>query len=291
MKNPYLDWLQEHDRHQLHGAVLPLGGFDAPARPALDGSAPSVMIFAPHPDDECVIGGLALRIMRERGARVINVAVTLGSRKDRQAARRNELAAACAYLGFELVHTGEHGLEDVHPAARASDPRAWAAKVTCVRDILLAHRPGIIIIPHAADWNRTHLGTHALVMDAIAAFDGFRCAVIETEFWGAMTTPNLMLEISTPDLADLMAALSFHAGEVKRNPYHLRLPAWMQDNVRRGGEVVGGQGGTAPGFGYATLYRILRWDGKSASTWFGGGRIVGANEDIMHVFTGAEPWK
>lgn len=132
------------------------------------------------------------------------------------------------------MHTGEHGLEDVHPAARASDPRAWAAKVTCVRDILLAHRPGIIIIPHAADWNRTHLGTHALVMDAIAAFDGFRCAVIETEFWGAMTTPNLMLEISTPDLADLMAALSFHAGEVKRNPYHLRLPAWMQDNLLQG---------------------------------------------------------
>jgi LmbE family N-acetylglucosaminyl deacetylase len=148
MKNPYLDWLQEHDRHQLLGAALPLGGFDAPARPALDGSAPSVMIFAPHPDDECVIGGLALRIMRERGARVINVAVTLGSRKDRQTARRNELAAACAYLGFELVHTGEHGLEDVHPAARASDPRAWAAKVMCVRDILLAHRPGIIIMPH-----------------------------------------------------------------------------------------------------------------------------------------------
>jgi hypothetical protein len=37
----------------------------------------------------------------------------------------------------------------------------------------------------------------------------------------------------------------------------------MQDNVRRGGEVVGGQGGAAPDFGFATLYRLRRWaDGR-----------------------------
>lgn len=36
-----------------------------------------------------------------------------------------------------------------------------------------------------------------------------------------------------------------HAGEVKRNPYHLRLPAWMMDNVRRGSEVIAGPGSEA----------------------------------------------
>lgn len=44
-----------------------------------------------------------------------------------------------------------------------------------------------------------------------------------------------------------------------RNPYHLGLPAWMQDNVRRGGELVGGQGEAAPDFAFATLYRMRRW--------------------------------
>ena len=33
----------------------------------------------------------------------------------------------------------------------------------------------------------------------------------------------------------------------------------MQDNVRRGGELVGGQGGAAPDFTFATLYRLRQW--------------------------------
>ena len=59
-----------------------------------------------------------------------------------------------------------------------------------------------------------------------------------------MTDPNLMVEMSAEDLADMIAATTFHVEEVNRNPYHLLLPPWMMDNVRRGGEVAGGQGGT-----------------------------------------------
>ena len=63
--------------------------------------------------------------------------------------------------------------------------------------------------------------------------------LVETEYWGQMHAPNLMVESSEADLADLLAALSHHIGEVRRNPFHLRMPAWMQDNVRLGAEVVG----------------------------------------------------
>ena len=54
----------------------------------------------------------------------------------------------------------------------------------------------------------------------------------------------------------------------ERNPYHLLVPAWMQDNVRRGGELVGGQGGAAPDFTFCTLYRLRRWrdGGRTGST-------------------------
>ena len=31
------------------------------------------------------------------------------------------------------------------------------------------------------------------------------------------------------------------------------------DNVRRGGEIVGGQGGAAPDFAFCTLYRARIW--------------------------------
>ncbi len=106
------------------------------------------------------------------------------------------------------------------------------------------------------------------------------CAVIETEFWGAMTDPNLMVESSVADLADLCAATSFHEGEVARNPYHLRLPAWMLDNVRRGGELVGGQGGNAPAVGFATLYRLSLWrNGRLEAAGAETPRLLSAGQD------------
>ena len=100
----------------------------------------------------------------------------------------------------------------------------------------------------------------------------FECFAVETEFWGAMTDPNLMVEISSDDLADLITATTFHVGEVARNPYHVLLPAWMLDNVRRGGEVVGGQGGAAPDFTFAAIYRLRKWQqGKLLRMFEGAG--------------------
>jgi hypothetical protein len=34
----------------------------------------------------------------------------------------------------------------------------------------------------------------------------------------------------------------------------------MQENVRRGSELVGGQGEAAPDWTFATLYRLRRWN-------------------------------
>jgi hypothetical protein len=49
----------------------------------------------------------------------------------------------------------------------------------------------------------------------------------------------------------------------------------MQDNVRRGAEVVGGQGGMAPKFDFGTLYKISRWEnGKQYQIWKKG-KILG----------------
>ena len=75
-------------------------------------------------------------------------------------------------------------------------------------------------------------------------------------------------------VAELTAATSLHVGEVARNPYHLRLPAWMQDYVRRGGELVGGQGGAAPDFSFATLYRLRKWQGGEFINCLEGGKSI-----------------
>lgn len=222
-------------------------------------SAPKALIFSAHPDDECIVGGLALRLLRETKWNVVNVAVTLGSKKERRAARLRELKRACGHLGFELIVAGGKGLENVNINARKRDPKQWAKSVAVIADILLQNRPRAIFTPHALDGHATHIGTHHLVMDALRSLPAdFECFVVETELWAQITAPNLMVEVGTNDLADLITALSFHVGEVKRNPYHLRLPAWMMDNVRRA-EVVGGFGSVAPDFTFATIYRLRKW--------------------------------
>jgi LmbE family N-acetylglucosaminyl deacetylase len=283
---PYHQLVSDFARLVRDGRTLPLGGFPPAPRPAPSNDAPVALIFSPHPDDECIIGGLALRLMREAGMRLDNVAVTQGSRKDRQADRWNELTAACRYLGFGLVRTAPSGLEGINVKTRTSDPARWKASVEVIAGILRERQPRVIFFPHDADWNSTHVGTHHLLMDALALqAPDFTCLAIETEFWGAMASPNLMVESSDEDLSDMIAALSFHAGEVQRNPYHLLVAPWMMDNVRRGTELVGGQGGAAPDFTFATLYRLRRWAGGRLEHVFEGGRNLAASESASQLLS------
>jgi LmbE family N-acetylglucosaminyl deacetylase len=281
----YHQLVQKYVELLNQGKLLPLGGMAPAPRPTVKPDAPKVMFFAPHPDDECISGGIALRLMREAGFRALNVAVTLGSKKQRQAERLNELRHACDHLGFELITTGETGLERVHVKSREQDPQRWAACVQVIREILEQHRPHVLVFPHDRDWNSTHIGTHFLVMDALRGLSAdYECYLVETEFWGAMTDPNLMVEISPDNLADMMAATTFHVGEVRRNPYHLSLPAWMMDNVRRGGEVAGGQGGAPPDFAFAVLNRLRRWKNAQVQRLFEGGKQLPSSLNAGALF-------
>jgi hypothetical protein len=124
-------------------------------------------------------------------------------------------------------------------------------------------------------------------MDALPQMsDDFACWIVETEYWGAIADPNLAIESSLEDVADLMAATAFHVGEVERNPYHLRLPAWMADNVRRGGELVGSVGGTAPSFTFATLYRARQWQHQQFKEDLTLKQSVSCQEDLSAIFKG-----
>jgi N-acetylglucosamine malate deacetylase 1 len=267
-------------------AISPLG-LVVPPRPAIAEDMPRALIFSPHPDDEVIIGGLPLRLLREQKLNVINVAVTLGSLPRRQAERWQELQNCCAYIGFGLLATGERGLEGINLTLREQQPKRWSAAVETIADILAVQRPSIVFLPHADDWNKTHIGTHHLVIEAMGRCSSLTCPVVETEFWGAMDAPNLMVESSVTDVADLVAALSLHVGEVRRNAYHLRLPAWMMDNVRRGAELVGGQGGPAPSFAFATLYRLRRWTEGRLHEVLERGRMLSSQDDLSKLFLSA----
>src|SRR6188508_2715050 len=185
--NPYHRYVSELARLVREGRGFPLGGFAIPPRPAIRSNTPPALIFSPHPDDECIIGALPLRLMREGGVRVVNVAVTQGSNKARQAARLVELKDACDYLGFELLQTAPQGLENINVKARSDAALTWRASVDIIAAILTEHRPSVVFFPHDTDWNSTHIGTHHLLVDALTRQPAdFSCHVVETEFWGAM---------------------------------------------------------------------------------------------------------
>ncbi len=122
------------------------------------------MIFSPHPDDECITGGLALRLLREAKWNVINVAVTLGSKRETAVARLRELKNACDFLGFDLIVAG---LEKINLETREKNPLQWQSAVGTIAKILAAQKPPAIFLPHENDGHPAHIGTHFLVLDAL----------------------------------------------------------------------------------------------------------------------------
>ena len=285
MSNPFNQFIDGMARLLHEARRLPLGGLSPTPAPVVTADAPNVLVFSPHPDDESIIGALPLRMRRELAYCVSVVAVTQGSKVERQAARLEELRGATAFLSLELITTREGGLTGINPEARTADPIGWGKAVELTAGILAEHRPLVVFFPHSGDGNPTHVGTHHLVMDALATLGpDLRCLAVETEFWNAMPDPNLMVQSTPTDVADLVAAITFHVGEVARNPYHVLLPSWMSDNVRRGGELIAGFGGAPPDYDFATLYRLRRWNGSALEPVLAAACLVPAGDDLAFVF-------
>ncbi|MDR7272095.1 LmbE family N-acetylglucosaminyl deacetylase [Pelomonas saccharophila] len=237
---------------------------DRSARPAPEAAPGHCLVFAPHPDDECIVGALPLRLQQEAGWRISNVAVTLGSNPERRESRWAELVDACGVLGFDCIRVGADGLSDVRADTAEREPELWAAHVGAIAALLTQHRPALVLAPHALDDNPSHRGVYRLVAEAIATAR-LDTVLAHTEFWSTQAEPNALVQTNIADTARLIAALERHAGEIERNPYHLRLPAFLADAVRRGGELVLGAGEEAPDFAFATLYRLVAYrDGQPA---------------------------
>jgi N-acetylglucosamine malate deacetylase 1 len=200
----------------------------------------TVMILSPHPDDESIVGSLALRLSLENNAHIINVAVTTGSNKDRQNERRKELSDACKLLEMECIFLDEN----------------WKNKEKELKSLIQKYQPDLIIAPHTKDFHPTHIKTGELCKKVLSSLKKETILVAWSEFWGQMQKPNMLVEIPGEIVELQMNALKKHVGEVERNPYHLRLPAWMMDNVRRGSEVIGGNGTSATQMAFGVLYQL-----------------------------------
>lgn len=191
----------------------------------------NVLMVSPHPDDECINGALALRLKQEASCTVFNFPFTLGSKLERTDERKKELETATELLGFINI---------------------WN---TTLSEAISKVSPRLIVCPHEGDGHPTHITTAKATLEAIKKTD-YSGLLATCEFWHPDNSPNLLLEVSLQDCAKLMHALRFHEGEIKRNPYHLRLPFWMMDNSRRGSEIILGNTLASHEILLSTIYRV-----------------------------------
>lgn len=285
----WLRYLQKVTKAVESGIEIPLGpspqDFKMPRQPRLEGTPARVLLCSPHPDDECLSGAVQLRLLREGGAKVTNCAITLGSNPELRPRRLNELEHACRAIGFDLiVPLTPQAFERVNPDNRLNHPEEWAQKVSVLAEVFDKVKPDVVVAPHVEDFNTTHIGTHHLAVDALGVHlektGRGPVMLIEVEFWHQHSHPNLMVGVTPEDEAILLLAATEHGGEMDRNPYHLLHPALMMDNVRRGSEVVGGQGGPAYKFAFAQLAHVAFMKGKEIVPPKSGGKVIGPEQKL-----------
>ena len=212
-------------------------------------AAPRVLVVPPHPDDECLMAGYALRMKEEWNAEVAVLPFSYGSNLGRQAERKKELTNAVDRLGFQLL--------DPRKLVQGK-PQYEKLTVSEVLDAITQFKPQVIFSPHADDGHPVHIETHHMVRECIGRYLKLHAQEkilwVQTEFWRDMKGPNTLIPYTTEQVITLGEALIEHIGEVSRNPYHLRLPAWMMDQVRKGSELVGGAGSAANPATFGQVY-------------------------------------
>ncbi len=206
----------------------------------------TLLLVAPHPDDECLMAGFALRAMEEWGTRVIVLPFSYGSKVERRTGRQEELRRAVTALGFELLDPRESSLlDELSPAELARSLAALA--------------PDAVLFPHSGDGHPTHIRCSRQVSEVVTLWANTarkRLHLFETSYWQDLPEPNLMVDLTPDHVIRMGSALLEHRGEIERNPYHLSLPAHLIDSRRKGVERISGMGSRDAGSGlFAQLLR------------------------------------
>ena len=89
----------------------------------------------------------------------------------------------------------------------------------------------------------------------------------ETECWQPMQNSNLAVEGRPQEVAALCEAIARHAGEVARNPYHLRQPIRMMENFFRAAELLGGFGKNCDRVSFAEWYTLSSFEKAVKKRW------------------------
>jgi len=227
-------WVELYLKALSHDAKSAVGTVATESFAALPLQSQRILVVAPHPDDECLMAGVALRAQKECGAQIGVVAYSFGSDPLRKGPRKQEFKEALQVLGFSEVSREALGLVV---------DQEWSELE--LQKALEFFNPDSVLVPARTDRHPTHVRASMRSWAAVRAHVARTQTpidMLETEYWGQIEAPNLLIPLGVEQVKQMGQALLAHQGEVSRNPYHLSLLAFLMDQQRRGAEVVSGFG-------------------------------------------------
>ncbi|GGQ75439.1 PIG-L deacetylase family protein [Couchioplanes azureus] len=208
-----------------------------------------ILVVSPHPDDETVGCGGALRLHVLAGAEVRVVFLTSGEAgghglgpDETRRTREAEAAAAAAALGLAGIEFWRL------PDGRLTATRATSARLS---ELISTFRPDVIYVPHDGEQHPDHRAAARLVHRATARLDGgaARPRVLMFEVWTPLGELDELVDIS-PVIDAKLTAIRLYASQCRV----LRFDDALAGLARYRGEMH-----SWPGGDYAEAYREPRW--------------------------------
>jgi len=177
----------------------------------------SVLVIAPHPDDETIGCGGAICRHADAGERVVSVFLTsgeLGLKKLPAAAARQlreaEAQSAAKILGIAATHFLRQPdwtlAEALETAAAALAP------------ILASERPQLIYLPHSAEWHPDHQAAGPILQRALSASAIAQSEIRGYEVWTPLSSYDVVVDI-TPVMSRKLQAVRAHASQLQEFDY------------------------------------------------------------------------
>jgi LmbE family N-acetylglucosaminyl deacetylase len=176
-----------------------------------------ILVIAPHPDDECIGCGGAVRLRVKRGDNVHAVFLTSGELglkempcEQARQTRETEARAAAKVLGLpspNFLRLPDWMMGDDIPAA--------AAKLA---PVLTQIQPELIFLPHPNEWHPDHKAALPILRAASDISRVPAAKLLGYEIWTALPEYQHVEDI-TRVMAVKLRALRKHVSQVKQWPY------------------------------------------------------------------------
>ncbi len=179
-----------------------------------DLSEKSILVLAPHPDDDVLGCGGTLAIYQKNGAKITIVYMTDGRKGnpkyDENALvlqRRKEAGEAAAIVGIDTLRFLDNRDGELFPSPKT---------INQLSDVLNEVKPGAVFLPFLLDKHADHMATNDILIKASLKYKtAFTC--YGYEIWTPITAPNFLVNV-TEHIGVKRLAIEQHRSQIEMCP-------------------------------------------------------------------------